>query len=320
MPGSVTGFDDAWLDYIAGLNWGPGNRDQSAWHAFLRAGGLGIDPDVAAKEVAGHIKAAGGTFSPSKLQSQLRRAYAHVSGEAGEFKALVRPPKVEFSPEKLHRIASAAPEINEAWLASRSPLNPAEVTSPQFLQALDQPGEKVVVFTDFQSQGQCLFVVGSHEPSFLPAGGPEGVWFLANPVDGHFHPNSRQQNKLSRRSEESITSWRYLVLENDTADSRDWLACLAQLPLRIAAIYTSGGKSIHALVRLDAESKADWDAQRDRIKPVVVILGADPNALTAVRLTRLPGTLRGDRPQRLLYLNPEPDGTPIISSSKQSHA
>ena len=110
------------------------------------------------------------------------------------------------------------------------------------------------------------------------------------------------------------------MLENDTADSRDWLACLAQLPLRIAAIYTSGGKSIHALVRLDAKSKADWDAQRDRIKPVVVILGADPGALTAVRLTRLPGTLRGDRPQRLLYLNPEPDGTPIISSSKQSHA
>ncbi len=300
--------------YLDQLDWGPGNRDRSGYLAFLRAGSLEIDPAMAVKEVANRIKTARGAFDPSKLQSQLRRAYAHVYNEVGEFKALVKPPKVEFSADKLKRIASTAPEINAGWLTARSPLNPTVTTSAQFLQALYQPDEKVVVFTDFQSQGQCLLAVGSSNPAPLPTGSPGGVWFLVNPVDGHFHPNPRQENKLSRRSEESITSWRYLVLENDTADSRDWLACLAQLPLRIAAIYTSGGKSIHALVRLDATSKADWDTQRDRIKPVVVILGADPNALTAVRLTRLPGTLRGDRLQQLLYLNPEPDGTPILFS------
>jgi hypothetical protein len=106
-----------------------------------------------------------------------------------------------------------------------------------------------------------------------------------------------------------------MVLENDEADESEWLACLVQLPLRIAAIYTSGGKSIHALVRIDAGSKPQWDRERDAIKPVVVTLGADPNAMTAVRLSRLPGTMRGERPQQLLYLDPNPDGSPIIAKA-----
>ena len=97
------------------------------------------------------------------------------------------------------------------------------------------------------------------------------------------------------------------------------------IPLPISAIYTSGGRSIHALVRVDAASKPQWDALRDRISPLVTKLGADPAAMTAVRLTRLPGALRFgktardgtfeafERPQqqKLLYLNPRPECRPI---------
>jgi hypothetical protein len=84
------------------------------------------------------------------------------------------------------------------------------------------------------------------------------------------------------------------------------------MPLRIASICESGGRSIHALVRLDVASKADWDTKIKVIKPALVMLGADPGALSAVRLTRLPQAWRGDRCQRLLYLNPAPNGTPIL--------
>lgn len=117
---------------------------------------------------------------------------------------------------------------------------------------------------------------------------------------------------MSRRSEESVTAWRYAVLESDEAGADDWLRCLIQLPLRIASICESGGRSIHALVRVDAASKSDWDAKIRLIKPVLVTLGADPGALSAVRLTRLPQARRGERVQRLLYLNPSPDGVPIL--------
>jgi len=86
-----------------------------------------------------------------------------------------------------------------------------------------------------------------------------------------------------------VTAWRYLLLESDKAEARPWLAALVQMPLRIAAIYTSGRRSIHALVRVDATSKADWDAKARQLKAGLEILGADPSAMTAVRLTRLPG-------------------------------
>jgi hypothetical protein len=116
-----------------------------------------------------------------------------------------------------------------------------------------------------------------------------------------------------------------MVVESDDADSAHWLAALVQMPLRIVAIYTSGGRSIHALVRLDARSKAEWDAKRNSMKAVLVTLGACPGALTAVRLSRLPGCERlgstdkegiyhaypAPRMQELLYLNPHPALAPI---------
>jgi hypothetical protein len=150
----------------------------------------------------------------------------------------------------------------------------------------------------------------------LPSGS-DGVWFLPQPVDGMFHPNPRLGGRLSRRSEESVTAWRYAVLESDKAEPEDWLRCVIQMPLRIACICESGGRSIHALVRLDAASKEDWDAQIQVIKPVVVTLGADAGALSAVRLTRLPQARRGERIQRLLYLNPTPEPVPILSTDNQ---
>ena len=170
------------------------------------------------------------------------------------------------------------------------------------------------MFSRMQSQGQLVWKADACDLIFdedFPAG-PDGVWFLAQPVDGEFHNNPRLGGKPSRRSEESVTAWRYAVLESDEADAEDWLRCLIQMPLRIASICESGGRSVHALVRVDARTKADWDAKVRAIKPVLVTLGADPGALSAVRLTRLPQAKRGERVQRLLYLNPEPDGTPIV--------
>jgi hypothetical protein len=98
-----------------------------------------------------------------------------------------------------------------------------------------------------------------------------------------------------------------------------------QFPLRIAAIYSSGGRSVHALVKIDARTKAEWDSEREAMKAALVILGADAGAMTAVRLTRLPGCYRGTgrgRPgsiggnlQKLLYINPDPPMRPICEFS-----
>lgn len=250
--------------------------------------------------------------------------------------------KAKFDYDKL--AASERPDwkVTWDWLRQKSPIDPMKVSAVEFIEHLYAPREKVIVFTKFRSQAQFGITPGLKNkvwrlaeregvapvPSNLPRGGEDGVWFLCNPVDGKWHVNPRAplvhgHAQKSRRSMESVTAWRYLVLECDHKEKacdcemchgRDnprinelWLNFLARLPLPISAIYTSGGKSVHALVRIEAESKDHWDRLKSDIIETCVVMGADPRAMTAVRLTRLPGCMRGDRPQKLLYLNPSPD-------------
>lgn len=232
-------------------------------------------------------------------------------------------PKPVFKPAVLERIARQAGAISDisAFVRQRSALDVNAVTTVTFLNSLYPPesGECVLVFNDMQSQGQLVWRADACEhlgPDHLPAG-PDGVWFLPQPVTGEWHPNPRQDGKPSRRSEEAVTSWRYLVLESDEADPELWLRALVQMPLRIVSICESGGRSIHALVRVDASSKSDWDALVEPIKPALIALGADRGALTAVRLTRLPQAQRGERVQRLLYLNPGAEVRPIFAPTEE---
>ncbi len=233
------------------------------------------------------------------------------------------PPKAAFNAKALQRVAAKAGGIQdmELFLAEQSPLKVVAESSLSFLWRLYPPGsgEQVILFNDMQSQGQLVWRAEGNERLLADGltAGPDGVWFLPQPVTGEFHPNPRTDGKLSRRSEEAVTCWRYLVLESDEADPDLWLRALVQMPLRIVSICESGGRSIHALVRVDAESKADWDALVAPIKPILITLGADPGALTAVRLTRLPQAQRGSRLQRLLYLNPEADGVPILAKAQE---
>lgn len=233
------------------------------------------------------------------------------------------PPKPEFKPDELKRIAAMTSEIKNVlrFISERSPVRVETQDSASVLRRLYArgSGEKVIIFTEMKSQGQLVWEADKSDVIqnvHLPTG-DEGVWFLPQPVTGEHHPNPRLDGKLSRRSEEAVTSWRYAVLESDEADADDWLRCLVQLPLRIASICESGGRSIHALVRVDATSKADWDARIGAIKPVLVTLGADAGALSAVRLSRLPHAVRGERQQRLLFLNPQPNGLPILELPTQ---
>jgi hypothetical protein len=246
------------------------------------------------------------------------------SGSSSPVKPLPPPPpKPKFQKTVLARIANKVADIKDVFgfLAERSPVPVGGQDSASVLRHLYArgSGEKILIFTDMKSQGQFLWEADRSDfiqQRHLPAGN-EGVWLLPQPVSGEFLPNPRLDGKLSRRSEEAITAWRYAVLESDEADADDWLRCLLQMPFRIASICESGGRSIHALVRVDAASKADWDGRIGAIKSILITLGADRGALSAVRLSRLPQAERGERVQRLLYLNAQPDGLPILNQPTQ---
>lgn len=245
----------------------------------------------------------------------------------------------EIDQYRIWEMTQGMPNIDEAWLMRRSPVDVAKCDPLDFLGYLYRDDEKVLIFTEEFSQGNFIawrrdgelgdgklaslpvstFRLAQQKGvkavrSALPTGGAKGVWFLVNPVSGEWKINPRARNranekepKWSRRSEEVVTSFRFFVLESDKVDTATWLKVVVNLQVPIIAIYTSGGRSIHVLLMVEMSCKAEWDATRDMLRELVCPLGADPGAMSAVRLSRLPGCMRGDKPQRLLYLNPNPE-------------
>lgn len=246
-----------------------------------------------------------------------------------------------------HASQNPLAEVTEEMLLAASPVpipaDPAE-HGALLIDTLYREGEHVLVFTSFTSQGQYLRTAGtgktyrlSNKPGVqalpsprLPAAGNEGVWYLAAPVLGTWQPNPNKKDAEGnllpgRRHTQCCTRFPYLVLESDEIAPATWLRSLTQLAEPIAAIYTSGGKSIHALIAVNCRTAEEFNAKRAgyirRLSPI----GADPAAITAVRLTRLPGCLRlgatdaaghyrkheQPRLQRLLYLNPAPTAEPL---------
>lgn len=240
------------------------------------------------------------------------------------------------------RLADVTPEL-------LTMLSPVDLTGDRrdhgrlLVDSLYKPGENVLVFTKFASQGQYLHTAGTSDfftlasvPGVtakrchrLPHEGPEGVWFLAAPVLGTWHPNPNKRdahgNALpGRRHTACCTRFPFLVLESDVLDPATWLRILVQLEAPISAVYTSGGKSLHALVNVNCRTSEQFNLIARNYKNLARV-GADPAAITAVRLTRLPGCLRlggknaeghyapyaHPRHQRLLYLNPNPSSTPL---------
>ena len=241
------------------------------------------------------------------------------------------PPEPKFDLEVFKRFVAGHDKVDEQWLARRSPICPWNRTPTSFLYPLYHKGEKVVIFDDFKSQGQALWThpglpYDARTLNDFTKGKRLGVWFLSNPVDGETRINDAGDR--SRRSHQNVTAWRYLVIESDRKDisANDWLAAIVQLPVPLAAIYETGGRLPHALLRVEAPSKERWDQIRDSLAPLLIMLGADVSSLSAVRLSRLPCCQRlgkenehgryqrfagGPHLQELLYLNPAPDGTPI---------
>jgi hypothetical protein len=129
---------------------------------------------------------------------------------------------------------------------------------------------------------------------------------MVNPVNGKFLPIPRL-GKKSQRAEENLVAYEYLLIESDSVEMELWLRVLSKLDLPIVSVTTSGSKSAHALVRVGQKDREGYLARASEIADLVVPLGADPAAMSAVRLTRVPGCMRRDtgKAQTLIYFNPD---------------
>jgi hypothetical protein len=132
-----------------------------------------------------------------------------------------------------------------------------------------------------------------------------GAWLRMNPMDGQ------------GVADVNVTAFRYALIECDAVPLELQLSLLAKLSLPIAAILTSGARSIHAWVKIDAANADEYRRDVSRLLASLAKFGVDGKNKNPSRMSRLPGVVRrigahGDGRQRLYYLNPQPKQKAIL--------
>ena len=120
-----------------------------------------------------------------------------------------------------------------------------------------------------------------------------GAWFRINPLDGTGMGNA------------NVTAYRYALVESDSMPIEEQKRILKQYELPIATLTHSAGKSVHAIVRIDAENAEQY---RERVEFLYSFLkekgfDIDGQNRNPSRLSRLPGVTRNGKLQKLLGVN-----------------
>lgn len=129
-------------------------------------------------------------------------------------------------------------------------------------------------------------VLGDYKPQV-------GAWIRFNPLDGKGCKN------------ENVTDYRYALVESDTMDLETQNAIIRKLELPVACLVYSGKKSLHAIVRIEAEN---YNEYRKRVNYLYEVcekngLNIDTQNRNPSRLSRMPGVIRGERKQYLVDTN-----------------
>lgn len=129
-------------------------------------------------------------------------------------------------------------------------------------------------------------VLGDYNPQV-------GAWIRFNPLDGKGCKN------------ENVTDFRHALVESDTMELEKQYAMIKELELPVACLVYSGGKSIHAIVRIEA---SNYDEYRKRVDYLYDVLkkngmAVDTQNKNPSRLSRMPGVQRGENKQYIIDAN-----------------
>lgn len=129
-------------------------------------------------------------------------------------------------------------------------------------------------------------VIGDYNPE-------AGAWIRFNPLDGKGVKN------------ENVTDFRYALVESDSMALEEQNALIRELELPVAVLVYSGGKSLHAIVKIDA---ANYDEYRKRVDYLYGIcrksgLEIDRQNRNPSRLSRMPGVTRNGKKQYIIDTN-----------------
>lgn len=249
-----------------------------------------------------------GSSKPVTQSSIFQLAYEHGwSGPAGH--ALDWGDELTVGPQQPALVDPRWVEEQELYLPDT--WEPAQQLK-RYLQALFEPDEYVAYVTESfmaadrrrpakgcwdRTAGQLieeLDACGGDVGKVMGDCDPEiGAWICFNPVDG------------TGRKDANVTSYRYALVECDNMEPGKQLAAIHQMELPCAALVYSGGKSIHAIVRVNAPDYAEYRKRVDHLYAICQKNGLtlDQQNRNPSRLSRMPGILRAGQKQALLETN-----------------
>ena len=120
-----------------------------------------------------------------------------------------------------------------------------------------------------------------------------GAWIRFNPVDGKGVKN------------ENITAYRYALVESDTLSIQEQDELYRRFELPITCLVYSGGKSLHAIVHVDAPDIDEYYKRVDFLYDFLQKQGMeiDKQNRNPSRLSRMPGVTRNGKVQYLAATN-----------------
>lgn len=122
---------------------------------------------------------------------------------------------------------------------------------------------------------------------------PQGAYIRINPI---------KEGDVSGR-DDSVAIFRYVLVEFDTRPKEEQYAIFKQSNLPISALIDSGGKSIHAWVRVEAKDFEEWKVRRQQVFDYLSDYEPDEMTKNPSRWSRLGGVFRGEKEQRIVALN-----------------
>ena len=120
-----------------------------------------------------------------------------------------------------------------------------------------------------------------------------GAWIRMNPLDG------------KGQSDRNVSAYRYVLIESDTLPKEEQERFYRKYELPIAALVDSAGKSVHAVVRIDAPNEQEYRTRVNYLFRFLELRGfpVDNANKNPSRLSRMPGVMRDGVMQELLAAN-----------------
>lgn len=130
------------------------------------------------------------------------------------------------------------------------------------------------------------------------SGDPNSIWSVTKARTGLFV----SVNPMTGATDDTVTDFRHALLESDKMSLAEQWSMIEQSRIPVACVIHSGGKSIHAWVRIDAADRAEYDRRVDYLHSYFASLDVDPKNKNPSRYSRLPGCVRFQKRQELLAL------------------